>query len=128
MEIFIKTIFSSISRLFFAYSKFIVMVTMLSGLSSTVAHSSEGLYLECDGKYFRITGTYLESNYNIRTKKFKNKQEVSSYVVNYIWLQYGSKINRNNGEYISRSGKKICILKKISFLNLPVLNQEGKLF
>ena len=76
MEFFMKNVFSSISRLFFAYSKFIVMVTMLSGLSSTVAHSSEGLYLECDGKYFRITGTYLESNYNIRTKKFNQKGKI----------------------------------------------------
>ena len=122
-----KITFSSISRLFFAYSKFIVMVTMLSALS-TAAHSSEATYLECNDIYYRLTGTYMKSNYNIRTKKFKNKQEVSSYGVNYIWLKYGSKINRNNGEYISRSGKKICILKKISFLNLPVLNQEGKLF
>ena len=52
------------------------MVTMLSGLSSTVAHSSEGPYLECDGKYFRITGTYLESNYNIRTKKFNQEGKI----------------------------------------------------
>ena len=103
------------------------MVTMLSTLS-TVAHSSEATYLECNDRYYELTGVYLESNYNVRTKKFKNKQEVSTYGVNYIWLKYGSKINRNNGEFISSSGKKICILKKISFLNLPILNQEGKLF
>ena len=127
MNVIMKIIFSSLSRLFFAYSKFILMVMMLSTFGTAV-HSSEATYLECDDKYYRLTGTYIESNYNIRTKKFKNKQEVSSYGVNYIWLQYGSKINRNNGEYISRSGKKICILKKISFLNLPALNQEGKLF
>ena len=127
MEIFMKTIFSSISRLFFAYSKFIVMAAMLSTLS-TVAHSSEATYLECNDRYYKLTGVYLESNYNVRTKKFKNKEEVSIYGVNYIWLKYGSKINRNSGEFISSSGKKICILKKISFLNLPILNQEGKLF
>ena len=65
-----KTVFSSISRLFFAYSKFILMVTMLSGLS-TVVQSSDVTYLKCNNsKYNRHSGTFLESNYNIRTKKF----------------------------------------------------------
>ena len=68
-----KIIFSSISRLFFAYSKFIVMLTMLSALS-TVTYSSESTYLECNDKYYMLGGTYIESNYNIRTKKFNYNQ------------------------------------------------------
>ena len=120
-----KTVFSSISRLFFAYSKFIVMVTMLSTLS-TVVHSSEATYLKCDSQYYRLTGTYLESNYNLRTKKFTYKYEIYSYGQNFI--SFGSsKLNRNNGEWLHQ-GKVIRTCKKINHDELPVLNQEGKLF
>ena len=79
-----KTTFSSISRLIFAYSKFIVMVTMLSGLS-TVANSSEATYLTCNDRYYRLTGTYMESNYNIRTKKIKiNHYTLNVYAKNVV--------------------------------------------
>ena len=125
MEIFMKTIFSSFSRLFFAYSKFIVMVTMLSGLT-TVAQSSEATYLKCDSGYYRLTGTYLESNYNIRSKKFAFKYDIWSYGENFI--RFGkSQLNRNNGEWII-DGKVVRTCKKISHDELPKINQEGKLF
>ena len=121
-----KTIFSSISRLFFAYSKFIVMLTILSGLSSTAVHSSEATYLKCNSEYYRLTGTYLESNYNIRTKSFTYKFDIWSYGENFI--RFGSsKLNRNNGEWTS-DGKVIKTCKKISLDELPKINQEGKLF
>ena len=122
-----KIIFSSISRLFFAYSKFILMVMMLSTLGA-VAHSSEATYLECDDKYYRLTGTYFETNYNIRTKKFTSKYKLYSYGVDFIHIQYRGKINRNTGEWKETDGTKICILKKISYDELPTLNQEGKIF
>ena len=52
------------------------MVTMLSALSTT-AQSSEATYLKSDdSKYYRLTGTYLESNHNIRTKKFTYKYAI----------------------------------------------------
>ena len=123
-----KTIFSSISRLFFAYSKFIVMATMLSTLS-TVAHSSEATYLECDNKYFRLTGAYLESNYNIRTKKFIYKYKILFYGEDYIrWESSYDILNRNNGEWTNNKGKVVKTWKKINHDELPKLNQEGKLF
>ena len=122
-----KTIFSSISRLFFAYSKFIVMVTMLSSLGTAV-NSSEATYLECNDNYYRLTGTYFESNYNIRTKKFASKYKLYSYGVDFIHIQYRGKINRNTGEWKDSDGANICILKKINLGELPALNQEGKLF
>ena len=122
-----KNIFSSISRLFFAYSKFIVMVTMLSGLSSTLAHSSEATYLKCDSGYYRLTGTYLESNYNIRSKKFTYKKTIFYYGENYIRFGNFERINRNNGEWTS-NGKVVRTCKKISRDELPKINQEGKLF
>ena len=74
MEIFMKTIFSSISRLFFAYSKFIVMLLMLSTLNTTTVNSSETIYLKCNNNYYGIEDIYLESNYNIRSKKIKIMQ------------------------------------------------------
>ena len=120
-----KTVFSSISRLFFAYSKFIAMVTMLSALSSG-AQSSEATYLKCDSRYYLLTGTYLESNYNIRTKKFAYKYDIWSYGENFI--RFGkSKLNRNNGEW-TNDGKVVRTCKKISPEELPIINQEGKLF
>ena len=122
-----KTIFSSFSRLFFAYSKFIVMVTMLSGLS-TAAQSSEATYLTCNDRYYRLTGTYMESNYNIRTKKFLHKSKIISYGVNVIHFSYGNQISRNTGEWKNSNGEQICILKKINTFNLPKIDQEGKLF
>ena len=120
-----KIIFSSISRLFFAYSKFILMVTMLSSLNTT-AHSSDATYLECDNRYYRLTGTHLESNYNIRTKKFKFKMEIYSYGVDFINLGREGKINRNTGEWTVKNGVRFC--KKINFTDLPKINEKGKLF
>ena len=67
-----KTMFSSISRLFFAYSKFIIMLTMLSALSTTRVNSSETAYLKYNDNYYGVADIYLESNYNIRSKKIKN--------------------------------------------------------
>ena len=124
-----KIIFSSISRLFFAYSKFILMVAMLSTVG-TVAHSSEATYLKCDdSKYYRLTGTYLESNYNIRTKKFTYKYKIWFYGEDYImWERSYDKLNRNNGEWTNDKGKVVRTCKKINHDELPKLNQEGKLF
>ena len=102
------------------------MVMMLSTFGTAV-NSSEATYLECDDKYYRLTGTYFESNYNIRTKKFKNKYKLYSYGVDFISIQYYGKINRNTGEW-TYDGKLTCFLKKINPDELPVLNQEGKLF
>ena len=73
-----KAIFSSISRLFFTYSKFIVMLTMLSALSTTKVNSSETTYLKCNDNYYGLTCLYLDSNYNIRSKKIKITQYTKS--------------------------------------------------
>ena len=63
-----KIIFSSISRLIFAYSKFFAGLILLSSVG-TIVHSSEGpTYLKCNDSYYRLTGFYLSSNYNVRTK------------------------------------------------------------
>ena len=121
-----KIIFSSISRLIFAYSKFFTVLVLLSSIG-TFAHSSEGpTYLKCNDSYYRLTGFYLSSNYNVRTKKFKDSYKIESYNENYISARWFS-INRNNGE-LSIGEKVMCVAKKITVDELPKLNDEGKLF
>ena len=122
-----KLIFSSISRLIFSYSKFLASLIFLSSIG-TFAHSAEVYtYLKCDDRYYRLSGTYLDSNYNVRTKKFKNSYKIYAYTENYISVGY-QKIDRNSGEYKDKNGKIICIMKKITFNDLPKLDTEGKLF
>ena len=122
-----KLIFSSISRLIFSYSKFLASLIFLSSIG-TFVHSAEAYtYLKCDDRYYRLSGTYLDSNYNVRTKKFKNSYKIYAYTENYISVEY-QKIDRNSGEYKDKNGKIICIMKKITFNDLPKLDTEGKLF
>ena len=65
-----KVIFSSISRLFFSYSKFILSLVFLSTLGTNVnaSSSSEFTYLKCNDSYYRLSGEFFSMNYNIRTK------------------------------------------------------------
>tara|TARA_B100000212_G_C26925489_1_gene343849 strand:+ start:111 stop:488 length:378 start_codon:yes stop_codon:yes gene_type:complete len=124
-----KLIFSSISRLIFSYSKFLAGLLFITTIG-TIANASDtkNTYLKCNDTYYRLNGNYLASNYNIRTKKFKNYWKVTDYKTNYIRIEYGSYIDRNTGEYKTSKGKLICILKVINPRDLPKLNDEGKLF
>ena len=75
----------------------------------------------------------MRSGYNVRTKKFKYSSKISSYTNDFISFDIesihgGYTINRNNGEFRFYRSKVICIMKKISFNDLPKLNDEGKLF
>ena len=96
----------------------------------TTANASEPTYtyLKCDDRYYRLSGHYLSSNYNIRTKKFKNHYNVTDYKTNYIRIQYGSIIDRNTGEYKNSKGDVICQFELINLNDLPKVNDEGKLF
>ena len=125
-----KIIFSSISRLVFSYSKFLLMLTMLSTLG-TPSFSNDNFqftYLKCNDRYFRLNGEFSDSNYNIRTRKFTSTSKVYQHTTNYISLPFGYSIDRNNGEYKSKEGKVICIFEIINFNQLPKLNEEEKLF
>ena len=122
-----KLIFSSIFRLIFSYSKFLASLIFLSSIGTSV-HSAEAYtYLKCNDRYYRLSGTYLDSNYNVRTKKFKNSYKIYAYTENYISTGY-QKIDRNSGEYKDKNGKVICVMKKITFKDLPQLEAKGKLF
>ena len=124
-----KLVLSSIARLFFSYSKFLSTLVLMSTLGTSVnASEPKYTYLKCDDIYYRLSGHYLSSNYNIRTKKFKNHYNVTDYKTNYIRIQYGSIIDRNTGEYKNSKGEVICQFKVINFIDLPKINDEGKLF
>ena len=124
-----KLVFSSIARLFFSYSKFLSTLVFMSTIGTTVnASEPKYTYLKCDDRYYRLSGIYLSSNYNIRTKKFKNHYIVTDYKTNYIRIQYGSIIDRNTAEYKNSKGDVICKFEVINFNDLPKLNDSGKLF
>ena len=124
-----KLVFSSIARLFFSYSKFLSTLVLISTLGTNVnASEPKYTYLKCDDRYYRLSGNFLSSNYNIRTKKFKNNHEVRDYKTNYIRISNGYIINRNTGEYKNSKGEVICLFKVINFIDLPKVNDEGKLF
>ena len=124
-----KLVFSSIARLIFSYSKFLSTLVLISTLGTSVnASEPKYTYLKCDDRYYRLSGHYLSSNYNIRTKRFKNHYNVTDYKTNYIRIQYGSIIDRNTGEYKNTKGDVICKFEVINFIDLPNVNDEGKLF
>ena len=121
-----KIIFSSISRLIFSYSKFLASLVLLSTIS-TFANGSEGpTYLKCNNSYYKLTGTSIRSHYNVRTKRFTYSSTIWGYTNDYISF-YGGRINRNTGEW-KVDGKVKCILKKVTYNDLPKLNSKGKLF
>tara|TARA_B100001057_G_scaffold124937_1_gene123638 strand:- start:33 stop:455 length:423 start_codon:yes stop_codon:yes gene_type:complete len=125
-DFIMKIIFSSISRLIFSYSKFLAGLILLSSIG-THAHSAETpTYLKCNDRYYKLTGTILNYNYNVRTKKFRESKFIRSYNENYVTTSYHT-INRNNGK-LKINGKVICIMKKITNYDLPKLNDKGKLF
>ena len=121
-----KIIFSSISRLFFSYTKFLASIILLSSISNNALSSESPTYLKCNNNYYKLTGITLGSNYNVRTKKFRNIDHIRQYNENFITTDYLS-INRNNGQ-LKINGKLKCVVKKISFNDLPKLNDKGKLF
>ena len=124
-----KLVFSLIARLFFSYSKFLSTLVLISTLGTSVnASEPKYTYLKCDDRYYRLSGNFLSSNYNIRTKRFKNRYEIRDYKTNYIRISNGYIIDRNNGEYKNSKGETICRFEVIGFNELPNINDTGKLF
>ena len=121
-----KIIFSSISRLFFSYTKFLASIILLSSISNNALSSESPTYLKCNNNYYKLTGITLGSNYNVITKKFRNIDHAKQYNENFITTDYFS-INGNKCQ-LKINWRLECVVKKISFNNLPKLNDKGKLF
>ena len=121
-----KKFIANISRITITYSKFLIMIMMLSS-SGAPARAADALtYLKCGNHYLQLSGHYLYTNYNIRTKKFMRDYRISKYGEVIIRAGYYT-LNRDTGAF-SYSGKQKSICEKINFNQLPKLNAEGKKF
>ena len=121
-----KKILANLIRITISYSKFFLIIIVLSS-SGSVAKADNGMtYLKCGTKYLKFDGLYLYSNYNVRTKKFMKYYRISTYSENRIYAE-GHTLNRNDGTYFRYINNKVNC-KKINFNQLPKLNDEGKLF
>ena len=127
-----KKFIANISRITITYSKFLIMIMLLSSSGTPVKADDSITYLKCGVDYLRLTGNYISSNYNIRTKKFLYSYKIKEYGEKWIkaesYIHYPSYIwlNRNTGEMTQGSTKIPC--EKIDFNELPKLNTEGKKF
>ena len=127
-----KKFIANISRITITCSKFLIMIMVLSSSGTPVKAEDSFTYLKCGVDYLRLTGNYISSNYNIRTKKFLNSYKIKQYGETWIYANNYSlspsyiRLNRNTGEKNSGSSKIAC--KKINFTELPKLDDEGKKF
>ena len=127
-----KKFIANISRITITYSKFLIMIMLLSSSGTPAKAEDAYTYLKCGIDYLRLTGNYISSNYNIRTKKFLNSYTIKQYGEIWIYANNYSlspsyiRLNRNTGEKNSGSSKIAC--KKINFTELPKLDDEGKKF
>ena len=126
-----KKFIANISRITITHSKFLIMIMLLSSSGTPVKADDAYTYLNCGVEYLQLSGTHIRSNYNIRTKKFLRYYTIEQYGEVWIYASKGySKIqlNRDTGEmsYSSDGPKYSC--KKISFNELPKLNDERKKF
>ena len=129
-----KKILANITRITITYSKFFLMIMVLSSFG-TIAKADDALtYLKCGTKYLQLSGTSIKTNYNIRTKRFLDTYRISKYGETWInakalsfstWPSY-IYLNRDTGVMSYGSNKYPC--KVINYNELPKVNDEGKIF
>ena len=131
-----KKFIANIIRITVTYSKFLIMVMVLSS-SGTVAKADDAYtYLKCGAKYLQLSGHRIKSNYNIRTKKFLDSYTITKYGETWItsrsYIAYPGYIylNRDTGEmsYSRASDSKKYSCETIYYNELPRVNDEGKKF
>ena len=128
-----KKFIANIIRITITYSKFLLMVMVLSS-SGTVAKADDAYtYLKCGTQYLQLSGVYIKSNYNIRTKKFLDSYIIKLYGEKWIKAKSGYSIiwlNRDAGEmsYGRSSDSRKYPCKIIYYNELPRVNDEGKKF
>ena len=127
-----KKFIANISRITVTYSKFLIMIMVLSSSGTPAKADDAFTYLKCGTQYLQLSGIYIKSNYNIRTKKFLKSYTITQYGEVWIYANKGPyssvRLNRDAGEmsFSSDGPKHFC--KKISFNELPKLDEEGKKF
>ena len=121
-----KKFIANISRITITYSKFLIMIMLLSSSGTPVKADDAFSYLKCGTRYLKLSGLNLYTTYNIRTKKFMRDYKISKYGEVIIRAGYYT-LNRDTGVF-SYSGKQRGICEKINFNELPKLEAEGKTF
>ena len=121
-----KKFIANISRITITYSKFLIMIMVLSSSGTPVKADDAFTYLKCGTQYLKLSGVYLYKNYNVRTKKFMKYYRISRYGEVKIYAE-GYILNRDTGEFGYGTNKKV-ICEKIDFNELPKLDAEGKKF
>ena len=117
---------ANITRITITYSKFLIMIMLLSSSGTPVKADDAFTYLKCGTRYLKLSGLNLYTTYNIRTKKFMKHYRISRYGEVMIYAE-GYHLNRDTGEFAYGNTKK-TVCKKINFNELPKLNAEGKKF
>ena len=127
-----KKFIVNISRITITYSKFLIMIMLLSSSGTPVKADDAYTYLKCGAQYLQLSGIYIKNNYNIRTKKFLKSYTITQYGEVWIYANKGSysriRLNRDRGEMSFSSDGLKYLCKKISFNELPKLDEEGKKF
>ena len=131
-----KKFIANIIRTTITYSKFLLMIMALSSSGSAAKADDAYTYLKCGTQYLQLTGHYIKSNYNIRTKKFLDSYTITKYGETWItsrsYITYPAYIylNRDTGEmsYSRASDSKKYPCKVIYYNELPRVNDEGKKF
>ena len=99
-----KKFIANISRLTIAYSKFLLMIVVLSSSGTAAKADDAYTYLKCGAKFLQLSGHRIKSNYNIRTKKFLDSYTIKKYGETWItsrsYIAYPRYIylNRDTGE------------------------------
>ena len=131
-----KKFIANISRITITYSKFLLMIMALSSSRTAAKADDAYTYLKCGTQYLQLSGHYIKSNYNIRTKKFLDSYTITKYGETWIksrrYSTYSAYIflNRDTGEmsYSRASDSKKYPCKVIYYNELPRVNDEGKKF
>ena len=121
-----KKFIANISRITITYSKFLIMIMLLSSSGTPVNADDAFTYLKCGTRYLKLSGLNLYTTYNIRTKKFMDYYLISNYGEKMIYAK-GYSLNRDNGEF-KYGSTKLGVCDKINSDELPKLNAEGKKF
>ena len=133
-----KKFIANIIRTTITYSKFLLMIMALSSSGSAAKADDAYTYLKCGTKYLQLTGHYIKSNYNNRSKKFLDSYKIDKYGETWIegralyYLTWPDHIylNRDTGEmsYGRSSSSKKYPCDVINYTELPRVNDEGKKF
>ena len=131
-----KKFIANIIRITITYSKFLLMIVALNSSGTAAKADDAYTYLKCGAQYLQLSGHYIKSNYNIRTKKFLDSYTITKYGETWItsrsYIAYPGYIylNRDTGEmsYSRASDSKKYSCEVIYYNYLPRVNDEVKKF